>query len=195
MCQRILLNNLAKNFLHCYFSFVFRKYTAVDKDAGFIIGIMVFLFFCAFHYEIPAKWFLIFSVFKTQCLISFLLQISLYFSRGSYGVFPKTQSFAQNSLPPRPHFVPERSGAFSYPPVPSAVPGPLILPPPDFSVPPPFPPHALQGCFSRIFRIGYGFPKFCFHIFILPAILLNKNMSIRQLICTHFLILSVLSRK
>ncbi|CAG9538083.1 unnamed protein product [Cercopithifilaria johnstoni] len=65
--------------------------------------------------------------------------------RGSYGVFPKTQSFAQNSLPPRPHFVPERSGAFTYPPVASTVPAPFILPPPDFSVPPPFPAHTLQG--------------------------------------------------
>ncbi|EFO16240.2 hypothetical protein LOAG_12267 [Loa loa] len=62
-----------------------------------------------------------------------------------YGVFPKTQSFAQNSLPPRPNFVPERSGPFSYSPVASTVPGPLILPPPDFSVPPPFPTHALQA--------------------------------------------------
>ncbi|EJW86278.1 hypothetical protein WUBG_02810 [Wuchereria bancrofti] len=65
--------------------------------------------------------------------------------RGSYGVFPKAQSFAQNSLPPRPHFVPECSGAFSYPPVAPTMPGPLILPPPDFSVPPPFPAHALQA--------------------------------------------------
>ncbi|KAK6109226.1 hypothetical protein QQG55_35160 [Brugia pahangi] len=65
--------------------------------------------------------------------------------RGSYGVFPKTQSFAQNSLPPRPHFVPECSGAFSYPPVTPTMSGPLILPPPDFSVPPPFPAHALQA--------------------------------------------------
>uniref|UniRef100_A0A0R3RWW5 PUM-HD domain-containing protein n=1 Tax=Elaeophora elaphi TaxID=1147741 RepID=A0A0R3RWW5_9BILA len=64
---------------------------------------------------------------------------------GSYGVFPKTQSFAQNSLPPRPHFVPERSGAFSYPPVASTIPTPFVLPPPDFSVPPPFPAHTLQG--------------------------------------------------
>ncbi|KAL3986111.1 hypothetical protein ACH3XW_41385 [Acanthocheilonema viteae] len=64
---------------------------------------------------------------------------------GSYGVFPKTQSFAQNSLPPRPHFVSERSGAFSYPPAASTVPTPFILPPPDFSVPPPFPPHTLKG--------------------------------------------------
>ncbi|KAM3716248.1 UPF0307 protein [Dirofilaria immitis] len=76
--------------------------------------------------------------------------------RGSYGVFPKTQSFAQNTLPPRPHFVPERSGAFSYPPVASTVSGPLILPPPDFSVPPPFPGHALQAGNDQVFDGGPG---------------------------------------
>ncbi|VDK74747.1 unnamed protein product [Onchocerca ochengi] len=71
---------------------------------------------------------------------------------GSYGVFPKTQSFAQNTLPSRPNFVSERSSAFSYPPVVSTVSGPLILPPPDFSVPPPFPGHSLQAGNDQTFE-------------------------------------------
>lgn len=78
-------------------------------------------------------------------MLSYYLQIFLICSRGSYGVFPKTQSFAQNSLPLRPHFVPERPGAFTYPPAASAVPAPFIVPPPDFSVPPPLPALTLQG--------------------------------------------------
>lgn len=88
-------------------------------------------------------------IFLFQAAISNFFPLTynflLYYSHGSYAAFPKTQSFAQNTLPPRPHFIPERSNAFSYPPVASTVSSPFILPPPDFSVPPPFPTHTLQG--------------------------------------------------